>query len=335
MNVVYDSDGALDAEHAWPPGAQPEPELEPDLLLRRADVLGRGIDADDIKRRLARHEWQVVRRGVYARTSAVDALTAMQLHRLRIEATAPQLGEHCVVSHMSAACLHGIELVRLPGRAVQVTNPIARSGHRRRVLQTYCAKVDVDEITKVDGIRVTTVARTIIDIARTCGFEQGVVAADHALHNGCVTPDELVASAARASRRSGIRTAHQVIAFAESETESVGESRSRVLMAREGLPAPEVQFRLLDRSGFLVARSDFRWREFNTVGEFDGAEKYGRWLGPGQRPGDAVFQEKLREDRIREHGFNVVRWTWDELDDPHALAGKIRRALARGRSLAS
>ena len=335
MNDVYDADDAFESERVWPPGSQPDPDLEPDLLIDRAVALGRGLDADDIKRRLARSEWLIVRRGVYARTSDVADLNPLQFHRLRIEATARALGDDCVVSHLSAACLHGLELIRPPGRMVQVTNPVARSGHRRRALQTYCAKVDLDEITEVDGIRVTTVARTVVDIARTGGFEQGVVAADHALHSGWVTQDELAASAVRASRRSGIRTAHQVIAFAEPKTESVGESRSRVLMAREGLPAPEAQFPLLDRSGILFARNDFRWHEFNTVGEFDGAEKYGRKLQPGQRPGDVVFQEKLREDRIREYGFNVVRWTWDELDDPHALAAKIRRALARGRSLAS
>ena len=48
-----------------------------------------------------------------------------------------------------------------------------------------------------------------------------------------------------------------------------------------------------------------------------------------------MFQEKLREDHIRELGFNVVRWTWGELDDPPALAEKIRRALARGRAMSS
>ena len=105
-------------------------------------------------------------------------------------------------------------------------------------------------------------------------------------------------------------------------------------MDREGLPTPELQFRVVDRLGTVFARTDFRWREFNTLGEFDGAVKYGRALTDGQSAGDAVFEEKLREDRIREQGFNVVRWVWDELDDPRALADKIRRAMDRGRAMA-
>lgn len=179
----------------------------------------------------------------------------------------------------------------------------------------------------------TTVARTIVDLARTCGFEQGVVSADHALRSSRVAREALERSADLARRRSGIRTAHQVIAFADAGAESVGESRSRVMMTREGLPRPELQFPIFGPTGAVIARTDFRWPGFKTVGEFDGAEKYGRKRRPGQQAGDTVFQEKLREDRIRELGFTVVRWTWAELDDPPALADKIRRALARGRHL--
>jgi hypothetical protein len=160
-----------------------------------------------------------------------------------------------------------------------------------------------------------------------------VVAADHALRSGRVAREALERSADLARRRSGIRTAHQVIAFADPGAESAGESRSRVMMTREGLPRPELQFPIEGRAGAVIARTDFCWPGFKTVGEFDGAEKYGRKRRPGQQAGDAVFQEKLREDRIRDLGFTVVRWTWAELDDPPALADKIRRALARGTHL--
>lgn len=306
----------------------------PNLLIHRAVAFERGVDADDIKRRVARGDWQILRRGAYARSSAFAALPAPEQHRLRVAATMAQLDGRHVVSHRSAACLHGIALLHPPSTLVQVTNSETRSGHRRRTLQTFCAALDPDEITILDGTPVTTVARTIIDVARTGGFDEGVVAADHALHEGWVDRDQLAASAARAARRSGIRTAHQVIAFADAGAESVGESRSRIAMDRQGLPPPELQFRVVNLWGNVIARTDFRWREFNTVGEFDGATKYGRGLLDGRQPGDAVFQEKLREDSIRDHGLTVVRWTWDELDDPRALPDKIGRALTRGRALA-
>ena len=60
--------------------------------------------------------------------------------------------------------------------------------------------------------------------------------------------------------------------------------------------------------------------------------KYGRLLRPGQSAGDAVYEEKLREDELRDTGRQVVRWTWPELDTPDVVGGRLLRAFARGRS---
>jgi len=56
--------------------------------------------------------------------------------------------------------------------------------------------------------------------------------------------------------------------------------------------------------------------QHRTIGEFDGRVGYGRLVRPGQSPADAVYEEKLREDAIRDTGRQVVRWTWPELDRP-------------------
>lgn len=306
-----------------------------DLLITRPAAFARGLNGDDIKRRVARGDWRVVRRGLYVSAESVADLTPEKVHRLRVSATIAQLGGPHVVSHLSAACLHGIDLLRPPGQVVQVTNPATHSGHRRRTLRTFCASLDPDEICTVHGVPVTTAARTIVDIARTFGFEQGVVAADHALRRGLVDLDQLRDAAVRATRRSGVRTAHQVVAFADPGAESVGESRSRIVIDRAGLPRPELQFAVRDGRGVLVGRTDFWWPECRTVGEFDGKAKYSRDLRPGRTPADAVFAEKVREDRIRDLGLQVVRWTWAELDDPAALGDRIRRALDRGRARAA
>jgi hypothetical protein len=50
----------------------------------------------------------------------------------------------------------------------------------------------------------------------------------------------------------------------------------------------------------MFARCDFGWPEYRTIGEFDGAEKYGRLLRPGEKPGDKIHREKIREEGIRE-----------------------------------
>lgn len=306
--------------------------MSDDLLILRSTAVARGLNADDIRRRIARGDWRVVRRGIYSRTSSVAYLGPTDSHRLLVRATLLQLSGGHVASHLSAACLHGLDLLRQPGDVVHVTNPATHSGHRRRTLRTFCAALDPDEITTVDGVSVTTVARTIIDVARLAGFDQGVVAANHALRRGLVDRDQLRDAALRATRRSGVRTAHQVVAFADPGAESAGESRSRIVIDRAGLPRPELQFRIRNHQGTVIARTDFWWPEYRTVGEFDGKAKYRRDLRPGRTPADAVHAEKVREDRIRDLGLHVVRWTWDELDDPAALGDKIRHALDRGRA---
>lgn len=83
----------------------------------------------------------------------------------------------------------------------------------------------------------------------------------------------------------------------------------------------------------MLARSDFGWEEYRTVGEFDGAQKYGRLLILGGPAGDKTYQEKLREDRMREAGWQVARWTWDELQDGTTVTDRIVRTRERGRRL--
>jgi hypothetical protein len=116
-----------------------------------------------------------------------------------------------------------------------------------------------------------------------------------------------------------------VVAFADAGAKSPGESRSRVAIVQAGLPAPVLQWEVLeDRRSLGFA--DFGWPWLRTVGEFDGEIKYGRLVRPGQAPGDVVFAEKRREDRMRDTGLGVARWTWDELGPAFGpVADRIRR----------
>ncbi|WP_162943755.1 hypothetical protein [Arthrobacter celericrescens] len=116
-----------------------------------------------------------------------------------------------------------------------------------------------------------------------------------------------------------------VLAFADPLSESVGESYSRAVIAKLGFELPELQFRVLGASG-EVARTDFHWRERKLVGEFDGLMKYTRARELSGKTAAQVTEEKLREDRIRELDYGVVRWVWDEVMNPERLAAKLLRA---------
>ena len=303
---------------------------QPAPLIRRSALLADGADPDDIRRRLARGEWTRIRRGIYVPTDDLRQLSHRQRHLLDLDATMLLANPRAVVSHRSAAALHGIALLRTGSFPVEVTNPDGHAGHRRTGLHTFCAALDPEEVVSVGRHRVTSVARTIIDLARSRPFDEAVVAADDALRRELVTRADLLAGLDRAHRRPGVSAAARVVRFADGRSESAGESCSRVLIERQGLPRPVLQVAVLGIRGDVIARGDFGWREWRTIGEFDGAQKYGRLLRPGQPPGDAVYQEKLREDRIRTLGWTVVRWTWADLDDQRGLGERIRRALEFG-----
>lgn len=236
-----------------------------------------------------------------------------------------RLGPAAVVSHASAAALYGLPCWDVPLNRVSVTRDRASGARRTPEVHVHAAPLaggDVRSVAPADGagtVPVTAPARTVVDIARTYGFEQAVVVADAALAKPrkdappLVTPVELAAAVADAAGRPGAAAARRVAAFADGRSGSVGESRSRVAMDAAGLTAPVLQYEIRGPSGVHIATVDFAWPNRRTVGEFDGRIKYGRLLQPGEEPGDAVYREKLREDAIRSEGWTVVRWRWQEI----------------------
>lgn len=123
--------------------------------------------------------------------------------------------------------------------------------------------------------------------------------------------------------------AHRVAQFMDGRSESVGESRTRVLLHHLGY-TPQLQVPITDARGF-VGRVDFDLDGIETVLEFDGKVKYGRYVPEGKTAADVVWEEKRREDRIRGTGRQVVRITWADLDHPELVDRMIRDAAVRAR----
>ena len=196
-----------------------------------------------------------------------------------------------------------------------------------RLLHVHAAALHPEDVQRVDGLVCTSVARTVVDLARTLPFEQALVVADAARHHHRVSAAELAAAADRSVGRRGAPNARRAVAAADPRAESVGETRSRIAIARAGLPPPTLQHEFRE----LGVRTDFYWPEFATVGEFDGKVEYGRALRPGQDPGEVVWAEKRREDALRDLELQFARWCWDELRPFDAVAERIWRAFARHR----
>ena len=304
------------------------PTEHPVLVLRR-QALDAGLVDDEIRRRRRRGDWTALQRGAYLVGSARPS--PRQRHLLMVRATLAGLRRPAVLSHASAAALHGLPLWGLPLHQVHVTRePPARSADETR-LRSHVAHLAPDDIAVVDGTAVSTVARTVLDIARSAPFPPALAVADAALASRSTTAAELQAVLEAGTGTRGNRTARRVVAAADPRSESVGESRSRALMIDAGLLLPDLQVEVRRPDGSLVGRCDFGWREHGLLGEFDGRVKYGRLLRPGQHPGDAVFEEKRREDALRDEGHGMVRWVWDELAAPQTLVARWTRALERRR----
>ncbi|SHF75759.1 type IV toxin-antitoxin system AbiEi family antitoxin domain-containing protein [Geodermatophilus nigrescens] len=304
------------------------PDHPPPPVLRRS-LVAHGWSDDELARARRSGTLSRVRRGAY-----VDGPVppdAVVRHRQLVQATVAGLRRAAVVSHESAAVLHGMTTWGLRLGRVHVTRRPPASSDASRTLRCHVASLSDEETVLVDGLAVTDVTRTALDLARSVPLEVAVVVLDTALARRLVQREDLDAGLARLAGTRGSRRAARAVALADGRSESVGESRSRVLLHRLGLAPSGLQHPVHTADGVLVGRADFVWETEKLLGEFDGRVKYGRLLRPGQDPGDAVFEEKRREDAMRAEGWGMVRWTWDEIDG--AMATRVGRALRLRRGI--
>lgn len=307
----------------------------PPVLLATGSVLRRealafGVDDNEIDRLVRAGVWVRVRRGAYVARDVWRTASPEARHLIVARAVLRTLEEPAVLGYVSAAIVHGMPVWGADLSAVHVVRPQRRHGARREAGVVHHSAVLPDEhITVVNGVPVTTPARTVLDHARTTPFEPAVTTADAALHATLCTPGELLDMLTWMSTWPGARAAGRVVAFADARSESVGESRGRVFFLVNGLPIPELQVEIWDDSGVLLARVDFLFRAQRTIGEFDGRLKY-RTAGSGLPAEEVVWLEKRREDGLRALGCEVVRVVWVDYNTPAATVRRFHAAFARG-----
>jgi very-short-patch-repair endonuclease len=267
-----------------------------------------------------------VRRGVYATKHAMDiaAKDPSQAHALRVAAVRVAVrvaaGNDVVASHHSAALLHGLDLLKeAPGTVVTLTRSPAKRSRSRVGVLFHAAELPDEHVTRQYGMPVTTVARTVIDLARTFTFMEGVVVADSALHAQMTTKAELARVIDFCGRWPQIEQARQVVAFSNGLAESVLESCARVTFGTFSLESPQLQVNI--HSTAFIGRVDFYWAAHRTIAEADGLAKYVE---------KADILDQFRRDRLlRDAGYKVVHFTWRELfETPEVVIGRIQKAFA-------
>ena len=296
------------------------------------DLVRQGFSGAEVARMTRAAELVRIRRGAYG-SAGFDA-DARATHRRLIQATMPLVATDAVVSHMSAAVLHGLPIWTDRLGQVHLTRSRSGGGQRRRYVRVTGLPLDEVDVVTCNGMATTSLARTVLDLACALPMERSVAVGDGALRFG-LTPAELQAQLDRAVGRHGVPAARRAIAFLDPRSESAQESVSRVLFWRHGLAAPQLQYEVFSHTGTLVGRTDFAWPELRTLGEFDGRIKYGRALRPGQDVEEVLYQEKCREDALRDLDWQVVRWVSPDLRDPADLLVRLNRAFERGRKFLS
>lgn len=293
--------------------------------LLRPGLLAAGVTDDELRSLRRRGRLAVIERGVYVDPADPRLRRPEQRHALLVAAAVPRVAVDAVVSHVSAVVLYRLPVWNVSLTRVHTTRPRRTSGVRTGRLHVHTAPLEPDEVVDVDGVAVTSPARTLIDLARTVGFAQAVVTIDAALNRHLVTRDDLATALERAAGRPGTPRARRAVAFADPRPESPGESRSRVAMTRLGVVPPVLQWEVRSPGGVVLGTADFGWPEHGWAGEFDGLVKYGRLLRPGQQPADVVVAEKRREDAMRVELRGLTRWMWSEIETFADVARRLPR----------
>ena len=271
--------------------------------------------------------WLRVRRDTYA-LQLVTGLSPSREHEhlLRVQGVAGRLGSGCIVSHQSAVLVHGIAVWGASLDQVHVTRIGAGTSRSRAGVTTHLNRLVDGEDTLVRDIRVTTPARSLVDMACVTNFESAVSSMDAALRLGSTVRTELEQASTHVKRLRGAGIARRAFAFSDGASESVGESRLRVAIHDLGLPPPVLQHEFRSDLGYVVGRPDMWWPDSNVIGEFDGLVKYRGTMG---EPVEVLIAEKRREDALRAlTGARVVRVTWADLGDRPRLERTLRSVLS-------
>lgn len=304
------------------------------LFLRR-EALAAGIDDGALRRALRHGGLARVRHGVYADSAWWRDASEDRRHVELAQAVSRMLTAPIVFSHQTAAALHGLPTWGLDLGHLHVTHLGPAGGRVQAGLVHHRSSLAGNDSTAIDGLPVTSAARTVVDCIKVTTSESGLVLASAALHAGLTDHANLRRQVLLQEHDPSTLRARVIVGRADHRLASVGESRSLHLFITQQLPRPQLQVPIRDWTGSLIGIVDFAWPQYCLIVEFDGRVKYSTLLRPGETTVDAIVREKEREDRIREAtGWTVLRLTWDDLARPKRTAQRIRNAMRRGGSTA-
>lgn len=273
---------------------------------------------------------------MFIQVEALEQLLPEEHHVLLARASAPSVRPPRSYSHATAAAIHGMPFVEPPPSRLHVRDP-RRARPDSTTLLFVHPDVTVQQTSRWSGLEptsstnfcgasVTSLVRTLVDVAATAPAIASVPMIDAALGRRLVLPEMLVDELAAVDPKEHAR-AGRALAMGSPLSDSPAESIGRVRFRQLGAPDP-VQQHEFARPGERRTRVDFWFPDQGVVVEIDGRAKYEdpAMLG-GSTTADAHWQEKRREDFLRSFPEvrSVVRFSWSDLMDLET----VRTALVR------
>lgn len=292
------------------------------LILRR-QALAAGMTVAEIGALVRRGDWVVVRRGVYttrARWAALDPYVGRP--RLEVWAATLLMRTPHIVSHDSAAYLHGLPILDAGPRLIHITRIGALGGRTRHGVKHHKAPVRTEQIGFVDDHPVLDIPRTVADIGREHGMRHAIVAVNSALRKGETRP-ALRAAVADMSNWPYVTVPRQAVAWGDRRCESPGEDLTMLMLKQLGVGPVHAQFGMQERG--RVAWVDVRVGRHLI--EFDGRHKYQRRSAGGyadRDPEEVVCEEKRRQDWLCGFKLGMSRVVWSELQPDTWEATQLR-----------
>jgi very-short-patch-repair endonuclease/predicted transcriptional regulator of viral defense system len=282
-------------------------------VVTRSHLLDAGIPSTTIEDRVARGQLLKLHRGVYA----------VGHRHLRTEgfwlAAVLAIGDRAALSHRDAAALH--DLRPCNRSRIEVSTPDDRRAtkkidvHARRLL-------DVQDVTTVSGIRVTTVSRTLVDVAELLTADRLAKVLNEAERQGKLDLKGIEEAIGRLRGRRGRSAAATRAALGELAahgtqlTRSPLEDRLLPLLDGHSLPRPRMNLHVEGYEGDAV------WPAAQLVVELDGWD--------GHRTRRAFQHDRTKANALTNAGWTVLRFTHDDLvRRPEIVVAGVRNGLSR------
>ena len=303
------------------------------LIVRPNGQPDSGIRARDYRAAAAGQLHRLVA-GRFVSTTDWVALDHDSQHRLLVNAAVERLPPGDVVSHWSAAALWRLPIIgRWPERVHVTTAPNGRRASTSALVRHQRLLTAAPVV--VDGVTVTSLAETVIDVARVATFAQAVAIGDAVLWRAQnprdavgmpgLTLDQLEQVWRDSCEHRGRARARRVLDFIDGRANRPGESLARVTMSGLGVPVPVLQHPIVlpDGTRYFL---DFYFAAFDVGADFDGRIKY---LDPAFRGGrtaeQVVYDEKIREDHVRSQLTGYGRFEWSVAGSAPRLGAALRR----------